>query len=98
MNTDQDQAIADTLAIIKTYIDNAIANTTTQSVEDLKLMAAKLIQLRTAKKKSVARIGVLLNQPAQHVKDLEAGKVALTKDEAAVLAAFYGVAVDYLVY
>lgn len=103
MNKQTELAITTTLETIKQwvvfYVDATVkAQAKTVTVADIKTMAAKLVQLRLARKTTTARIGIALKSTSQHVKDLEAGTVKLTVDEMITLSAYYGVPISYLAY
>lgn len=88
-----EQAINDTLEIIKTYIDASIQRGTGTTIV---AKDSTLLKLRKANKTTIPRIAVLLNKPASYVTDLENGRIKLLIDDALKIAMLYGVSADSL--
>lgn len=94
MNANEiENAITETLQIIKNYIDTAILNNAQAPTAN----KSTFVELRLINRVSIARIAVLLNITAQDVGDLESSKQKLTVAQALMLGEFYGVSADSLI-
>lgn len=93
MTNEIEQAITETLQIIKNYIDVAIVNNHEVPTSN----NLSLIELRKKYRLSVARVAIELQQTAEYVNQLENGLRKLTVDDAVKLAVLYNVSADSLI-
>ncbi len=93
MTTEIENAITETLQIIKNYIDVAIVN----NHETVTSNTKTIVELRKKYRLSVARVAIELKQTAEYVNQLENGLRRVTVDDAIKLAALYNVSADSLI-
>lgn len=93
MTNEIEQAITETLQIIKTYIDVAILNNHEAPAANTKT----IVDLRKKYRLSIARVAIELEQTAEYVNQLENGLRRVTVADAMKLASLYGVSADSLI-
>lgn len=93
MTNEIEQAITETLQIIKNYIDVAIVN----NHETVTSNTKTIVELRKKYRLSVARVAIELKQTAEYVNQLESGIRRVTVNDAIKLASLYSVSADSLI-